>query len=137
MESKTQGGKRIGAGRKPIGLKKKSVFLYIELNDILKFGSEEKMKVHLYDTVKKYGQQSKDAIQFTKPQKENFDSDIINSLKSDEVGQWQEPKKVLVRSFQQYNQLKLDCENQEDWSSLSEEIRNSSLSTKQKQILLN
>lgn len=55
MEIK-KGGKRAGAGRKPLGLKKKSIFLYVEGNLILNFGSEEKMKVKLYEFIKSYGE---------------------------------------------------------------------------------
>ena len=48
------------------------------------------------------------------------------------------PKRNLIRTFEQYRQLKLDCENQEDWVALSDEIGNApNVSSKQKQLLLN
>ena len=56
MENKKQiGGKRRGAGRKPVLSKKKQISLYVEGAKVVKFGSEEKMKVHLYDIIDKFG----------------------------------------------------------------------------------
>lgn len=56
MENQKQlGGKRRGAGRKPILHKKKQVSLYVEGSKIVKFGSEDKMKEHLYEVIDKFG----------------------------------------------------------------------------------
>lgn len=56
MENKKQiGGKRRGAGRKPVLSKKKQISLYVEGAKVVKFGSEEKMKVRLYDIIDKFG----------------------------------------------------------------------------------
>ena len=56
MENKKQiGGKRRGAGRKPVLSKKKQISLYVEGAKVVKFGSEEKMKAHLYDIIDKFG----------------------------------------------------------------------------------
>lgn len=56
MEQKKQlGGKRKGAGRKPVLSKKKQISLYVEGAKIIKFGGEEKMKEHLYLVIDKYG----------------------------------------------------------------------------------
>lgn len=57
-----------------------------------------------------------------------------------EVSCWSEPKKEtkLVRSFENYRQLKVECENEEDWIKLKEEIQNAqNLSIKQKVLLTN
>jgi hypothetical protein len=54
MEQKKLGGKRKGAGRKPVLSKKKQVSLYVEGSKILKFGSEEKMKELIYQFVDNY-----------------------------------------------------------------------------------
>lgn len=54
MEQKKLGGKRKGAGRKPVLSKKKQVSLYIEGSKFLKFGSEEKMKELIYQFVDNY-----------------------------------------------------------------------------------
>lgn len=55
MEEKKQGGKRRGAGRKPVLHKKKQISLYVEGSKIAKFGNEEKMKEHLYGVIDKFG----------------------------------------------------------------------------------
>lgn len=47
-------------------------------------------------------------------------------------------KRVIIRTFEQWVILKRECETEEDWLVLAEEIRNASnLSIKQKQLLLN
>ena len=56
-EKKKQGGKRRGSGRKPVLSKKKQISLYVEGNKVIKFGSEEKMKEHLYGIIDKFGVQ--------------------------------------------------------------------------------
>lgn len=55
MEEKKQGGKRRGAGRKPILHKKKQISLYVEGSKILKFGNVEKYKEFLYRQTDEYG----------------------------------------------------------------------------------
>lgn len=56
MENKKQlGGKRKGAGRKPVLSKKKQISLYVEGSKILKFGNEEKYKEFLYRQTDEYG----------------------------------------------------------------------------------
>jgi len=56
MENKKQlGGKRKGAGRKPVLSKKKQISLYVEGAKILKFGNEEKYKEFLYRQTDEYG----------------------------------------------------------------------------------
>lgn len=55
MDKKKRGGKREGAGRKPSGIVKKTVFLYVDKEDIFKFGNEEKMKFEVYGFIKGFG----------------------------------------------------------------------------------
>lgn len=55
MEEKKQGGKRLGAGRKPVLSKKKQISLYVEGSKIIKFGNEEKMKVQIYKFIDGFG----------------------------------------------------------------------------------
>lgn len=55
MEAQFRGGKRKGAGRKPLKNPKKQVSLYIENNKFYKFGGEEKMKEKIYEFVDEYG----------------------------------------------------------------------------------
>lgn len=56
MENKKlQGGKRRGAGRKPVLHKKKQYSFYIEGNKVIKFGNEDKMKEEVYRFVDNFG----------------------------------------------------------------------------------
>jgi len=54
-QGKQLGGKRKGAGRKPVLSKKKQISLYVEGSKILKFGNEEKYKEFLYRQTDEYG----------------------------------------------------------------------------------
>lgn len=70
--------------------------------------------------------------------KPSYDGSSFNKYSFDEQAHYQEPKRDLIRTFEQYRQLKLECENEENWIALSEKIRNApNLSAKQKQLLLN
>ena len=69
MESK-KGGKRLGAGRKPVLNKKKQVTLYVENNKILPFGGEDKMKDHLYGVIDGFGQPVQAIQDLTRPTNE-------------------------------------------------------------------
>jgi hypothetical protein len=57
MEQNKRGGKRLGAGRKPIGDKKKPITLYVENNKIYPFGGEEQMKGKLYEFISGFGKE--------------------------------------------------------------------------------
>lgn len=57
MDEEKRGGKRIGAGRKPSGIEKKTISIYVPKGQIYKFGTEDKMKEKLYDFILGYGQQ--------------------------------------------------------------------------------
>ena len=50
-EKKKQGGKRRGAGRKPVMSKKKQYSFYIEGSMVLQFGSEDKFKKAVTDFI--------------------------------------------------------------------------------------
>lgn len=66
----------------------------------------------------------------------SFDSAIKRIDHADEMPMFtQKPK--LIRSFDNYQQLKLDCENSESWNELKNEILASNLSSKQKAFLIN
>lgn len=58
MEQSKRGGARPGSGRKSTGEKKKPVTIYVEHSKIWKFGSEDKMKLHLYDTINSYNKEA-------------------------------------------------------------------------------
>lgn len=56
MENKKQiGGKRRGAGRKPVLSKKKQFSFYVEGAQVVKFGNEEKFKKIVTDFIYGYG----------------------------------------------------------------------------------
>lgn len=75
---------------------------------------------------------------FLVPKESDYDGKETNRNSLDEPLKFEEPKRKLIRTFEQYRQLKLDCENEEDWNTLADEIRDApNLSTKQKQLLLN
>ena len=75
MENKKQlGGKRKGAGRKPVLNKKKQISLYVEGNKVIKFGSEEKMKEHLYSIIETFGNEP---ISFVPQTEVNFHGNPI------------------------------------------------------------
>ena len=57
MEQSKKGGKRVGAGRKPSGIRKKTITFYVEEGKIYKFGNEEKLKKEVYLFIGNYGLQ--------------------------------------------------------------------------------
>lgn len=75
-------------------------------------------------------------INYVQERREHIDRNI--EFHADNTIESFPKKRILVRTFEQYRQLKLECENEEDWNILAEEIREApNLSTKQKQLLLN
>lgn len=137
MEQKSkQGGVRKGAGRKPVLSKKKQVSLYVEGGKILNFGSEDKMKSALYLFIDKYV----DGVNYENPITERNGTPITDNpifkypldlkectdepLSFDKLReQITEPTKVkLRRSYENYQQLKIDCQTVEEWVSLKAEI---------------
>lgn len=94
MEEKKQvGGKRKGAGRKPVLSKKKQISLYVEGNKILRFGGDEKMKTHLYGVIDTFGES---AIVYATPTPESFDGKKMDKITNDELAQWAEPKSTIT-----------------------------------------
>lgn len=91
MEEKKQGGKRRGAGRKPVQSKKKQISLYVEGNKILKFGSEEKLKDDIYNFINKYGDKSFIEIDRELNKPILYNSQVDKPI-HDEPSIWQEAK---------------------------------------------
>lgn len=122
METK-RGGKRPGAGRKPIAEKKKPVTLYFKGKTILKFGSEEKLKEGLYDFAEMYQEGT--------PQ--NYDGKKINSQRM-EAGQFEESQRTNyfepisnpapLTKLQSYIQQIKDCNNYEQVKRIMMIIKN-------------
>lgn len=101
MENKKQlGGKRKGAGRKPVLSKKKQVSLYVEGSKIIKFGNEEKMKDHLYGVIDGFGKEDElkkeITFEYAKPNATSFDGAAASRVLIDEQSQWQEVKSQIT-----------------------------------------
>jgi hypothetical protein len=62
---------------------------------------------------------------------ESYDGKKMDKVIYDEFPKYASPSKT----FEQYKQAKLECENVEDWEKLEQEILNSDLSQKQKTLL--
>lgn len=103
MEEKKQGGKRRGAGRKPVQNKKKQISLYVEGGKILKFGNEEKMKTHLYNLIDEFGQMGKfpEKADYVKPI--IFDAPRIDKLIHDEPPMFPQPNISQYDAY--YNEI--------------------------------
>jgi hypothetical protein len=65
-------------------------------------------------------------IVFAIPDAENYDGTKNRSLENNEVGQWQKPaftpKPIIKRSFVNYQQLLLECDSEDDYFRLAQEI---------------
>lgn len=75
-------------------------------------------------------------VAFVSPSKQSFDAPRLNKVTHDEPPQWATPKPKLIRSFDNYRELRLDCDTLEDWAELKAEILSAThLSQKQKILL--
>lgn len=100
MEEKKQGGKRKGAGRKPILHKKKQVSLYVEGGKILKFGNVEKYKEFLYKKTDEYGNDNLNTgINYSPTSPSAYDGKKTDKITFDEPAMFQQPK---VNQFAAY-----------------------------------
>lgn len=138
MEEKKQGGKRRGAGRKPVLNKKKQISLYVEGHKVVRFGSEDKMKAHLYTIIDEFGQAGNvgsmsiqdltqptgqiKPITDTKPQ-----SNVVMSV-------WEEkPKLSLKRTPAHWVDLRRECLTADDFAKWLEDLENDTfLTTREK-----
>lgn len=96
MENKKQlGGKRRGAGRKPVLSKKKQISLYVEGVKIIKFGNEEKMKQHLYEVIDGFGNEE---LKITPPLSElpQFDVKAMNNGLAQSSPMFEQPKSTIT-----------------------------------------
>lgn len=112
MEPK-RGGKREGAGRKPSGVEKKTISIYVEKGAIYKFGNEDKLKEKLYDFVSGYGVQDlnkpTNVIQPQEQPQTNFSIDTTSKPLSPRkpMLEWIAEKKALETEDQYEKWLKL------------------------------
>ena len=140
MEIKKQGGKRNGAGRKPSGNPKIPITIYVPKKDIWLFGNEDKLRSKIYDFVNNYskGEEPKYEI-VPRETVVIYDAPKLPNNFQDEPRQWQEPKKqTILRSAEQWHQLKRACESIEEWNEVKQQIMDApNLSQKQIQIIIN
>lgn len=126
MEENKRGGKRLGAGRKPLANKKKLIPLYIEENKIWPFGSEEKMKEKLYDFVSDFKDLTKPTNEikpFTQP-KTNY-----------QVNVEPKPEMIPMGSFEVLKAKILKTETVKQIEAVMKEIKVALMPNKQKQAL--
>lgn len=129
MEQKDKrGGKRKGAGRKPLaGSKKVPITVYVEQVNVIKFGGAEKLK----ESLKNFA----DGEIAAQPLPAAFDSPKLN-VAHDEPLNLSRPQ-IALKSFEQWQKAKRECENEEDWETIKAGIMTApNLSTKQKDLLI-
>jgi len=136
MEENKRGGKRMGAGRKPLADKKKTVSLYVEEKKIWHFGSEQKLKDRLYDFI--------DGNTIEQPP-ENIINDLTkptNNIKPHEqpktnfsIDTTPKPSEPLMTRFEAYRGRILKTTMMREIVPLMREIKNDILSYKEKQSL--
>lgn len=118
MEIKKQvGGKRKGAGRKPVLSKKKQVSLYVEGSKILKFGNGENMKAHLYTVIDNFGEEPELAeIKYLPTSPASYDGKKMEKVTHDEPAMWQESKsQTEFKTVAQWVQEKRQIEDEDEF----------------------
>lgn len=107
METKlSKGGKRLGAGRKPVTERKQQVSLYIQPKKFIKFGSEAKMKEKLYEYIDNFGE---GVLPVGQPKV--YDDLLVNkNYFSDEPKQPAEPNKKELSNFESWKKEISGCD---------------------------
>ena len=124
MEQTKRGGKRKGSGRKPSPNPKIIITLYVEKKSIWQFGTVEKLKEKLIEFIANSGKQ------------EVYDAPKLINPK-DEPPKWIEPKKIALKSFQDFMNGMADLEYEEEYKKYGAEIMAANhLSDKQRNLLL-
>lgn len=135
MEIK-KGGKRVGAGRKPLLKKKKPITLYLEGETILHFGGDEDTRQKAYDLLSQCMNLdlirrthaaidgNKEPLQHEERKENYFEPEIKKPLS-------------LTRTYEQWMKIKMECQDIDEWNEYAEQIRSATnLSEKQKTQLL-
>jgi hypothetical protein len=136
MEQKKKGGIRLGAGRKPVLHKKKQISLYVENFKILPFGSEDKMKAHLYGIIESFVKIENPVASFqdlTKPTNEikPFEQPKTNY----EVKVEPKPESVPLGNFDGFKAKILETKQVKELESVMKEIKASLMPGRFKQQL--
>lgn len=106
MEKNKRGGKRLGAGRKPIADKKKLVPLYVGEKKIWSFGNEQKLKDQLYSFI--------DGKIIPVPPVPTDDKPL----------KFEKPKIAIKRTPAHWVELRRDCQNADDYAKWLEDLEN-------------
>jgi hypothetical protein len=132
MEEKKKGGSRKGAGRKPVLHKKKQVSLYVEPIKFLPFGSEDKMKDHLYDVIDNFKQEAK-VVDLNKPTNEikPFEQPKTNY----EAKVQPKPENIPLGSYEAFRIAILETTMTKPLEKIMREVKAALMANKQKQML--
>lgn len=122
MEEKKKGGKRLGAGRKPVLHKKKQVSLYIEPVKFLPFGSEDKMKQHLYSFIDSFSKEEP-KIEYSKATPESYNGKKVE-LTNDEQLIFSKPKIALKRTPAHWVELRRECADADEYAQWLDNLEN-------------
>lgn len=123
MENKKQlGGKRKGAGRKPVLSKKKQVSLYVEGVKIIKFGNEEKLKEEVYRFIDGYGKDEplESGIKYAVPTPDAYNGKNMGKVIHDEFPMFPQPK---ANQFTAYAKEISDAVSVSQIEAISQSIR--------------
>ena len=129
MEQNNRGGKRDGAGRKPIDNPKETVSLFVEKKTIWLFGNKEKLKERLYGSIKTMVQDLNKPTNEIKP----FEQHQTNYVASVPT----QKEAVIIGSIEAYKQEILATTNKEEIEMVMSKIQAASLNSRVKQTLEN
>jgi RNase adaptor protein for sRNA GlmZ degradation len=118
MELNKRGGKRVGAGRKPVTNRKKVVTLYVPILEIVKFGNEEKFKIAVYEFSRNYGMSENKPI---------VAPVVLNDTmlpKTQEKPNLSPVAGQKVDYWDFFIKKKQECESEEDWREIKTQIEN-------------
>lgn len=120
------GGKRKGAGRKPVLSKKNQYSFYIEGSQVMKFGGEDKFKKIVTDFIYSYGAEKDTQVFYeNKPTLENISTLVPHK----------EPiKKIAIkRTPAHWVELRRACEGVDDYAKWLEDLESDTfLTTREK-----
>lgn len=139
MEEKKKGGKRLGAGRKPLPTMQKRTALTVfpKNEDLVFFGDKKKMAEKVIEFISSYGRnavQPNTAIPEAPKVQVVQDAPLsFDALKS----QTNAVPQNGLKTFEQWQLAKRECETDEDWEKIKAGIKAApNLSIKQKDLLI-
>lgn len=142
MEEKKQGGKRVGAGRKPLPImqKKEALTIFPSKGDFVKFGDKKKMAATLMEFIANYkSEPEKVTVQPITAVSEasNFKPVEDAPLSFEALNQQVQPVQSGLKTFEQWQSEKRACETEEEWTKIRDGIKTApNLTRKQKDLLI-